>query len=179
LHTRTADVHALDFEDETFDVGLALGVIPWLYSPPTALSELARVLKPGGYLIVNADNRLRLSYLMDPRRNPWLARARKPARQLLTDLGLVHADRGSGPPSVTHLTGDFDLLLDSVGLERVTATTLGFGPFTFWNREVLPSRLAVGFHRWLQRHADRGVSGLRSTGSQYLVLARKRRLEER
>jgi len=179
LHTRTADVHALDFEDETFDVGLALGVIPWLYSPPTALSELARVLKPGGYLIVNADNRLRLSYLMDPRRNPWLTRARKPARQLLTDLGLVHADRDSGPPSVTHLTGDFDLLLDSVGLERVTATTLGFGPFTFWNREVLPSRLAVGFHRWLQRHADRGVSGLRSSGSQYLVLARKRRLEER
>jgi D-aspartate ligase len=173
VRTRTADVHALEFDDETFDLGLALGVIPWIYSPPTALRELARVLKPGGYLIVNSDNSRRLTYLMDPRRNPWLARARKPARHLLTDLGLAR-DRDLGPPSVTHLTREFDRLLDSAGLERVAATTLGFGPFTFWNREVLPSRQAVGVNRLLQRLADRGVSVLRSTGSQYLVLARKR-----
>ncbi len=173
LRTSIADVHALGFDDETFDLGLAMGVIPWLHSPPTALRELSRVLKPGGYLIVTADNRMRLTQLFDPRRNPWLAPARKPARQILAGLGVVTADR-PGPDPVQHLSHELDALLDSVGLERIDSTTLGFGPFTFWNREILPSRRAVGFHRWLQRHADRGVSGLRSTGSQYLVLARKR-----
>jgi hypothetical protein len=130
-------------------------------------------LKPSGYLIVTADNGMRLTQLFDPRRNPWLAPARKPARQLLAGLGVVTADR-PGPDPVQHLSHELDALLKAVGLERVESTTLGFGPFTFWNREILPSRRAVDFHRWLQRHADRGVSGLRSTGTQYLVLARKR-----
>jgi D-aspartate ligase len=173
LRTSIADVHALRFEDEAFDLALAMGVIPWLHSPATALGELSRVLKPGGYLIVNADNRLRLTQLFDPRRNPWLAPARRPARRILTGLGVVTADR-TGPEIVQHLSGEFDTLLDSVGLERIDSATLGFGPFTFWNREILSARRAVGFHSWLQRHADRGFSGLRSTGSQYLVLARKR-----
>jgi D-aspartate ligase len=170
VRTSMADVHALDFDDETFDLGLALGVIPWLHSPPRALRELARVLKPGAFLIVNADNHSRLTYMMDPQRTPWLAPIRRPAGQLLRR----NDDRDNGPPNVAHPTREFDLLLDSVGLERLVSTTLGFGPFTFFNREVLGNEHAVALHRRLQRLADRGVSGIRSTGSQYLVLARKR-----
>jgi len=169
VRTRVADVHALEFEDETFDLGLALGVIPWLHSPPKALSELARVLKPGAHLIVNADNHSRLTYLMDPQRSPWLGPIRRPAGQLLRRNGR----RDNGPRNVAHPTREFDLLLDSVGLEPLAATTLGFGPFTFFNREVLGKQRAVALHHRLQRLADRGVSGIRSAGSQYLVLARK------
>jgi D-aspartate ligase len=173
VRTQVADVHALEFEDETFDLGLALGVIPWLHSPPTALRELARVLRPGGHLIVNADNHLRLTYMMDPQRTPLLAPIRRPARRLAgrTD------GRNNGPANVAHLKQDFDRLLDSVGLDRVASTTIGFGPFTFFNREVIGKQRSVALHRRLQQLADRGVSGVRSTGSQYLVLARKR--EER
>ena len=40
---------------EQFPLVVALGVIPWLHSPTKALSEMARVLERGGYLVVNAD----------------------------------------------------------------------------------------------------------------------------
>src|SRR5207249_3413113 len=41
LRTVLNDVHALDFDEETFDVVTALGVIPWLHSPQTALHQIA------------------------------------------------------------------------------------------------------------------------------------------
>jgi hypothetical protein len=52
---------------------------------------------------------------------------------------------------------------------------LGFGPFSFLGRTLLPDPLGIRLHHRLQALADRGVAGLRSTGSQYVVLARKHR----
>ncbi len=33
VEARKSDVHTLDFEDATFDLVIALGVIPWVHSP--------------------------------------------------------------------------------------------------------------------------------------------------
>jgi D-aspartate ligase len=172
LEVRPADAQDLEVESETFDLVLALGVLPWLSSPPTALSELSRVLKPGGYLVVNSDNRNRLTYLVDPMRNPWLSPQRKRVKRLLTSLGIV---RGAPPnvPVTMYTPTEFDSMLDAVGVVPLTTTMLGFGPFTLWNRHIGAS-WAVALNRWLQRRADSGVPGLRSTGTQYLVLARKK-----
>src|SRR5262245_41874300 len=46
----SADVHALPFRPHTFDLVIAIGVIPWLHSEHLALQEMRRVLKPGGHL---------------------------------------------------------------------------------------------------------------------------------
>ena len=59
-------------------------------------------------------------------------------------------------------------------LEIEKTMMLGFGPFSFLGRTLLPDSLGIRLHRRLQALADRGVVGLRSTGSQYLVLARRR-----
>jgi hypothetical protein len=71
-----------------------------------------------------------------------------------------------------HSPAEFDRLLAGVGLEPLRGRTLGFGPFTLMRRPVLHGRPAVTVHRRLQALADRGLPGLRSTGSQYMVLAR-------
>lgn len=42
----------MPFEDETFEIILPSGVIHHTLYPEKALSELARVLKPNGYLIL-------------------------------------------------------------------------------------------------------------------------------
>jgi ubiquinone/menaquinone biosynthesis C-methylase UbiE len=48
LDLRTAEAEALPFDDETFDVVVAGIVFCTISDPETALTEVARVLKPGG-----------------------------------------------------------------------------------------------------------------------------------
>ncbi|MGW7687927.1 methyltransferase domain-containing protein [Streptomyces asiaticus] len=48
IEFRTADVHALDFADDTFDVVHAHQVLQHVADPVRALREMRRVCKPGG-----------------------------------------------------------------------------------------------------------------------------------
>jgi 2-polyprenyl-3-methyl-5-hydroxy-6-metoxy-1,4-benzoquinol methylase len=171
LRPALGDVHALEFDGQAFDIVLALGVIPWLHSPQTAIRELARVLKPGGHLIANADNVARLTDLVDPRYNPALMPLRMALKRLLTRLGLRRT-RG-GAPAQRHSRAEFERLLSSAGIQTVKGFTLGFGPFTLFGYRLLPAWLEPRLHHWLQLRADRGTLGIRSVGAQYLVLARK------
>jgi 2-polyprenyl-3-methyl-5-hydroxy-6-metoxy-1,4-benzoquinol methylase len=52
-----ANLEALPFEDESFDVVLCTQVIEHLLAPSAGVRELARVLRPGGTLILSTDNR--------------------------------------------------------------------------------------------------------------------------
>jgi SAM-dependent methyltransferase len=168
------DVNSLALEDNVYALVLAMGVIPWLETPDVAVREMARVVNPGGYVITNSDNLIRLNYLIDPRRNPALAPLRRFLKRTLetaklrkpcTDPDLIHM----------HTTSYFDRVFSQNRLEIEKAFTLGFGPFSFLGRTLLPDSLGIKLHHLLQALADRGVAGLRSTGSQYVVLARKRR----
>ena len=49
---RTADVYALEFDDESFDVVHAHQLLQHLSDPVAALVEMRRVLRPGGVLAV-------------------------------------------------------------------------------------------------------------------------------
>lgn len=172
VSTRISDVHCLDFDDEVFRVVLAIGVTPWLHSPQVAMKEIARVVTPGGSVIVTADNRWRLNHLLDPRFNPVLAPVREAVTRLLRQFGrqksVIHGVH-------THLYSPkaFDELLASVGLEKVTGLTVGFGPFSFLGYRVVPDSVGRTLHHPLQSLADHHVPGLRSTGAHYIVLARK------
>jgi hypothetical protein len=133
---------------------------------------MARVVKPEGYVFLNSDNLMRLNNLIDPRRNPALAplklllkRTFEKAALRKPRLDLIHM----------HTTTYIDRVLSRNRLEIEKAFTLGFGPFSFLGRTLLPHSIGIRLHSWLQALADHGVVGLRSTGSQYVVLARKRR----
>src|SRR6185437_14794813 len=75
------DIHHLCFGEGTFSLVLALGVTPWLDALAEPLREVRRVLRPGGHLIVSADNRWRLNAILDPRWFPALAPLRARARR--------------------------------------------------------------------------------------------------
>jgi SAM-dependent methyltransferase len=160
-----SDAHALPFTTGTFDLVVALGVLPWLHSPGCALEEMARVARPGGYVLANVDNLWRLTDLLDPRLNPLLRRPRRVLRRAL--LGAR-----SGVHDKSHTIREFDNLLHGCGLHRELAACFGFGPFTFLGRDILPPRTGVSVDRALQACADRRVPLLRSTGAAYMVLAR-------
>src|SRR5215213_7860781 len=161
VRCRVADVHHLDdVPTGRYRLVVALGVVPWLHAPPVAMREMTRVLKDEGHLIVNADNRHRLIYILDPRLNPALAPARTALRSRLRRSRRRPAN-GAVRPGV-HSLADFDRLVADSGLHKVAGTVLGFGPFTLLSRPALPMKAGIRLHLTLQRAADNGAPVLRS-----------------
>lgn len=168
--TGIRDVHHLGFPDNSFDLILKIGVAPWLHSLDKAVHEVARVLRPGGYLITTADSYWRLNYWLDPRYLPPLGSLRKGFRGLLEKASIV---KPSGPGARLHTLREFDASLVAAGLQKVEWRTVGFGPFSLLGKKMLPDATGVRLHNWLQSRADRKVPVIRSAGTHYVVLARK------
>ena len=164
------DIHKLAFPDETFGLVLAIGVLPWLASMDKPVREIGRVLEPGGYAIVTVDNRWGLLQFVEPFTNPPLSPAKNLLKKLLRQFG---RRKGAGLIRTTSMR-ECDALLRGAGLDKLVGVTLGFGPFTLFNHELLPPAMGLRVHRFLQRLADRRVPVIRSSGSQYIVLTRKR-----
>lgn len=176
LSVDVGDVYALAFENCSFDLVLALGVIPWLSQPELAMQEMARVIKPGGHVILTADNRARLNSVLDPWSNPLLVPLRKRLRSLLEQIGLRrHPSPGEALTAFAdyHSCRIIDQALTKVGLMKSKGMTLGFGPFTLRGHKLFPERSGIAVHHRLQRLAELNVPIFRSTGAHYLVLARK------
>jgi SAM-dependent methyltransferase len=160
-----ADAHALPFDSERFDLVVAVGVIPWLHSPAAAIDEMARVLRPGGQLVLTADNRARLVSFFDPRAIAALTPLKRAKVALRRRQGLA-TPRLDYPRGVDHL-----LLQGS--LQPLARRTIGFGPLSFMGRTLFTESRSISVHARLQWLADRGTPGLRWTGWHYLVRARK------
>jgi D-aspartate ligase len=173
-HVRTvrADVHELPFDDVSFDLVVALGVLPWLHDPGQALSEMARVLRPNGYMLITADNALRLADWLDVYRNPGLRTMRDRAGQVFLP-GRTGRSPSAGPVARRTLPRTLDADLARRGLSKIKSATIGYGPLTLGNRQVLSQRDSVRLHLMLQRLGDRSVVVIRDVGAHYVVLARK------
>lgn len=166
VEVSVADVHDLPFEAGSVDVVLALGVLPWLYSPQRALAEVSRVLAPGGHAILSADNRLRLNGLVEPAESPLVV----PLKYAWRAVQWLRGRRRTDATSRLHTPARVNRWLTEAGLEPERWTTIGFGPFTCFWRPVLPDHVGHRLHSGLSRLAERR---LRRHGWHYLVCARR------
>lgn len=57
------DIENLPFDNMTFDLVLSVGVLGYLLDEKRAIAEVRRILKPGGYWILNVANVMSLSHL--------------------------------------------------------------------------------------------------------------------
>ncbi len=177
LSVDAGDIYALSFENDSFDLVTALGVLPWLERPELAIREMARVARPGGHVLLTDGNKVALNLLLDPWKNPAFAPLRRSVKGILEWVGLLH--QLPKPMMATfHDRRLIDEALASAELIKIKGMTLGFGPFTFLHRKVLPERLGIVLHHRLQSLANRNVPPFRSTGLTYLVLARKSASEQ-
>lgn len=172
LSVDVGDVYALAFEDGSFDLVVAIGVIPWLQQVELAIQEMARVTKPSGHIALTADNRRGLKTLLDPLWNPSLVPLKRYVKDLLERVGLRHP-RPNEPEATFHDRCFIDATLSQIEFIKIRDRTVGFGPFSFFRRPILGKSLGIALHYRLQRLADRNVPGLRSMGAHYLVLAKK------
>jgi len=166
---QVGDVHHLGFRDNTFDMVIAIGVLEWVQSLSQPLGELTRVLKPGGHLIVNVDNTWALHCVLDPYKISFLIPVKRFARRMLENIRLINIVACPNRCSIQQL----DAAMAAAGLKKVQGMTCAFGPFSFLGLRVLPDRLGVRVHHFLQGLADKKVPIVRSSGEVYLVLARK------
>ena len=175
LSVDLGDVYSLAFENGSFDLVIALGVIPWLGRPELAIQEMARVTGPGGHVIFTAANPLGLCRLLDPRRNPMYVALKPGVKEMLERIGLRHRSPDATTQAATtpHTRRFIDDVLATSQLVKTRSKTLGFGPFSFGRHYLFSEAVSKALHHRLQRLADHNVPFFRSTGTAHLVLARK------
>ncbi len=177
--THQGDAHQLAFEEARFSLVCGLGLLPWLPRPGVAVREMTRVLKPGGYVLISSDNRWCLNHLLDPSLSQALSLPRRALRKLRHIL--FHRPVGTGTGTDTafgavahrYSISEVDDWVSAAGLRKLRSTTVGFGPFTLFEKRILPDATGIRLHRWLQRLALRNCAGIRSAGWHYIVLAQK------
>jgi SAM-dependent methyltransferase len=169
VSAQVGNINDVPFADAAFELVVVIGVSEWLVSLAQPLREVFRVLKPGGHLIISADNNWPLHEILDPILNPALKPVKSRLGRILRSAGL----RTLQPRVHAYSLREFDDALARCGFGKVASQTLGFGPFTFCNRKVLSEEIGWKLHLHLQRLADKRVRLLRSTGLVYLALARK------
>jgi ubiquinone/menaquinone biosynthesis C-methylase UbiE len=172
LRAHLGDVHGLPFAANTFDAAIAVGVIPWLHSEHIALQEMHRVLKPGGYLLMTADNNARLNRMLDPLSSPVFKLFRITVKRLMALCGSSLPSWGF--QAKRHYPYEVNRLISNYDFDKVKSCTIGFGPFTVFGKQLFDESKGIQVHRTLQAASSRkGLFFLRWTGCHYLVLARK------
>jgi ubiquinone/menaquinone biosynthesis C-methylase UbiE len=176
INACTGDIHELSYEDQSFDLIVALGVIPWLHDFQKALAEITRVTAPSGYIVLSMDNVLRATTLLDPLTFPASARIRSWLKRKLEKAGLLTPWNpwSNAPPYSQHSIREFNKSLREAGLTIMKSTSVGFGPFTFFGHRLFSDRMGIKIQQKLQEYADSGYPIWRSTGSQYIILATKK-----
>ena len=170
--TSLGDAHNLPFPDGSFGLVLAIGVIPYLQFPQKGLSEMARVLRPGGFVLVTAGNRWRLNDVLDPWSCPPLQPAKKVIGTILRRFRKARPD-DSGLPLRLDALRKFDGWLLPAGLSKIKATTVGFPPIRVRGRPIFGEQTSTKLNNRLQELVDRDVPLIRSSGMDYIVLTKK------
>lgn len=170
VRTTVGDACCLPFRDSVFGLLVVLGVSEWTPSLKGLLEEASRVLKPGGHLIIAADNRWGLHMLLDPINLPLFRRFKRKIRLMFERIG-YRVD--PVPEGFVYSCNTFDTYLTNHRFLKLRARTAGFGPFTILRRKILSESVGLKLNAALQKLADRNVPLLRSAGRVYVVLARK------
>jgi ubiquinone/menaquinone biosynthesis C-methylase UbiE len=165
------DIENLQFDDGLFDVVVASGVIEYMKSDGPSLSEMNRVLRPGGYMVLNVSNRYALAgvwalcYL-------WLKRhaATRAVVGFVKGRLLNRGPLSELPDRRSHSPAAFDRELTQYGFTKVDHRYFHFSVAPVPLDEVAP-RVFEPIGRWMERLSDRPAA--RWLGGGYIVTAQK------
>lgn len=134
---RVADVHALEFDDATFDVTHAHQVLQHVTDPVRALREMARVTKPGGIVAVRDSDYAGFCWWPEiPALDTWLHLYRTLAR-----ANGAEPDAGRRLLSWAHAAGLTDVTATSSTWCHATPDTRAWWG-GMWADRVLDSAIA-------------------------------------
>lgn len=164
-----SDAESLPFRDGTFDVALCLQLLEHTPYPEKVVGEIARVLRPGGYLFLSAPNMLGSSFFSRSVRaaSKRFSTATKDLRVLPADI-LERWDDAATPQGVSDLDACNRInVFHALNLLRGNGFSIEHLDTLRHPKKYRPLRYA--FERILQR-----VPLLRYTGINFKIIARKR-----
>jgi SAM-dependent methyltransferase len=155
------DAARLRFADDSTDLAMLVRVLHHLPDPEPEIAELARILRPGGYAVIEVANSVHAA-----RRVGGLLRGR-PATQDPVDVRSAQSRQRGAAPYVNHHPGMICAQLATVGLEvrRVLSVSNLRHPLA---KAILPQRAMLAIERIAQRPL-----GLLYFGPSIFFLARK------
>jgi ubiquinone/menaquinone biosynthesis C-methylase UbiE len=134
---------SLPLRDEFFDCVVCLGVISYIENYQDMISEMFRILKPGGALIITYRNKYNL-LCNDP-----IALIKHLIKLLLVFLRIRKPDgfkigRYMKRSEVLQATSDNNLILTGFN-------GIGFGPFSLWHRKLFKEETSIKLSNYLGR----------------------------
>ena len=89
---RIGEAESLPLEDSSVDYVFANMFLHHVDSPPAAICEMARILKPGGKLVITDLDRHDFDFLRTEHCDRWMGFDRPDVARWLTEAGLVDVD---------------------------------------------------------------------------------------
>jgi ubiquinone/menaquinone biosynthesis C-methylase UbiE len=146
------DCERLPYRNGQFDLVVCCGVISFLKSNEPTLSEVRRVLRDGGTLILAVRNKWALAKLLDPLKlgKRLLAKLVRRSRRLRAASRDASADDDVSLPRFFHVPR-LTAVLEHDGYTLIEEKRIGYGPLTFNGWELLPPTVSVGMSNLLSR----------------------------
>ncbi len=173
IHLQLGDAHALSAADKTYDLVIALGVIPWLhFGDKGRRQSLIACSSSTGYLLITADNNARFNRLMDPISCPLWKPLRFVTKWVLHQT-LARKKIPAGFQPKRHYPRQVAKMINAAQLKQIKAASIGFGVVTVAGKQIIPHSLSVAIHHQFQKLSNAGIFPFSKTGLHYMVLSRK------
>lgn len=157
LQLAQGDVEHIPFASGSFDLVICIGVFGYLLRDEAAIAEILRVLKPGGYLLLNLTNMYSLSdadFVVRSRIRSLLAGSRRdndqppnPDYALQSPWMLKHRKYGFK----SYNLWKYERLLGEAGLRRMDAMTYGFEFRLLRRWKLVPEKRLSDLELWMER----------------------------
>jgi ubiquinone/menaquinone biosynthesis C-methylase UbiE len=151
------DVENIPAKDGSFDAVLSVGVLQYLHDDHRGVSEISRVVKDGGLVIITLPNIFRVGNFLDPYyffvRAIQYLRYKSPFRKVKIIEARSSNDFNLNDTFVNrrYYFGQLSGLFRLHCLSKVDLAGIGFGPITFWLKKLLPDPLSIRISRFIQR----------------------------
>lgn len=162
------DIEHLPFKNNSFDIILCIGVLSYLSADMKSISELKRVVKKDGYVIIGLPNWLRLPILVDPyyylnRLFTVLYEKAFRRRNIIREsVGLNGYRR--------YFAWRLQSLFNKFNLQILESVNVGFGPLTFWKKEFIPAKHSIRMSQILEKISHRRSFTFLKTFTNHWVL---------
>jgi len=173
------DIERLPFKDGFFDAVLSVGVLQYLQGDDKCLGEFGRVVRKGGIVVVTMPNLLRLFNFTDPYyyfRRGWKYLAHEFHKPGIGTIPPSTSDFSSNEffRNRRYLYGEWRKFLDKAGLIEKEVFSVGFGPPTFWGKEIVHHQRSIGVSVSLENISRRkGLGSLKVFANRWVILLEK------